>query len=183
MASPCPRCRLLAWAGPWAWSRGCRVPVRGRPGNCGPLPASVASADCGLSRPWFPRVTDGRVWQGSPGQRGTREALPAPPKGGLGYRHRVLGVGSRQRVHVGGLLLPGHQANQACPTAALAPTWGHLLASRPLSCLCPGLLPCSPGQPVPAGGLSVPACCPRADRQPWLPAWGALFPVALGQGC
>lgn len=154
-------------------------------GPCGPL--SV----CGLGqlRPLRALASvgdDGRVRQGSPGQRGTQEVLLAPPKGGL-----AAAAGDWARVppasaHGQPSAAPS-PSQPALPCNMRGPTRGFLLASCPLSCPCPaeslpGLLPRSLGEPVAAQGLSIPARCPRADCQPWRLPGGATLPGGSGAG-
>ena len=165
----------LPWRSPGPEARGAWPRAEAGPGPCRPLTVSVAMADCGLSGPWFLWVmmaVCGRAALVSTGLERLCRLLPkAASAAAAGGWARVPPASAH-----GWPSAAQSPSQPAPPRDAQGPTRGILLASRPLSCPCPAeslpdLLPWSPGQPVPARGLSIPACCPRAD-------WGADLGLA-----
>lgn len=147
---------------------------------------SVALASCGLSGPWRPWVmmaVCGRAALVSAGLRRPCWLLPkAASAAAAGDWARVPPASTHGWPSAA---RSPSQPALACDTRG--PTRGFLVASRPRSCPCPaeslpGLLPHSPGEPVAAQGLSIPARCPRADCQPWRLPWGATLPGGSGAG-
>lgn len=153
-------------------------------GPCGPLSVCGLGQLRPLRAPWVMMAVCGRAALVSAGLRRFCSLLPKaawlPPPG--------TGRGSRQRAHMGSLLLPRHRANQPCPATCGDP--------REAFSLHPALFPAR-AQPSlsqacclgPWESLWLPRACPYLPVAPEQTAspgaclGGPLFPVALGQGC